>query len=147
MRRAEGWPISQFALAVTAILIGVDPTSAELFPISDTSYPHVVIMEQTGTPVTWHRKSVAFKLVHSIAVRINSRGIQFIPSSHHLQFSTQHEDMSDMYKANSLSTSHWIWDEWWGNKPTELLTEAEVKSAQNATAPNRWRGIPCIPAR
>jgi hypothetical protein len=46
---------------------------AELFTVSDVSYPHLVITDPASTPVVWHKKSIAFKLVHSLAVRINAR--------------------------------------------------------------------------
>lgn len=49
---------------------------AELFPISDESYPHLVITDPSNVPVTWHKKSIAFRLANSAAVRINSRWCQ-----------------------------------------------------------------------
>lgn len=70
------------------LLLNVARCSAEIFPISDTSYPHVVISDPSSMPVAWHKKSIAFRLLHSSAVRVNARGIRFVPSTHSLIIST-----------------------------------------------------------
>lgn len=49
------------------------PACADLFPISDVSYPHLVITDPASMPVVWHKKSMAFMLAHSAGVRINAR--------------------------------------------------------------------------
>lgn len=56
---------------------------AEIFGISDKSYPHVYITDPVQAPVVaWHKKAFGFRLSSCAAVRINSRGIRFIPGWH-----------------------------------------------------------------
>ena len=54
---------------------------AEIFGISDHSYPHVFITDPVQAPISWHSKEMGFRLQNSAAIRINSRGIRFIPGS------------------------------------------------------------------
>jgi hypothetical protein len=59
--------------------------SSELLSISDSSYPHLVLVKDAKlTPVQWHRQEMFFRLVHSSAVRISARGVRFVPQSHHV---------------------------------------------------------------
>jgi hypothetical protein len=37
--------------------------SCELFPISDTSYPHIFMTDPATVPLVWHKKFFAFRLV------------------------------------------------------------------------------------
>ena len=69
---------------VFLMLQAIAPCKAEIFSISDVTYPHLVISDPLNLPVVWHKKSLAFRLVHSAAVRISARGIRFVPSTHTL---------------------------------------------------------------
>lgn len=60
-------------LAAGSAVIGL--SSAELFPLSDVSYPHLFITDPSSMPVIWHKKSVAFMLAHSAGVRISARSV------------------------------------------------------------------------
>jgi hypothetical protein len=37
--------------------------NCELFPISDTSYPHIFMTDPATVPLVWHKKFFAFRLV------------------------------------------------------------------------------------
>jgi len=51
-------------LGASLMMLGV-PANGELFPISDTTYPHIFISDPATVPVIWHRKSFAFRHVHA----------------------------------------------------------------------------------
>jgi hypothetical protein len=53
-------------------------TNSEILTIDNTQYPFINVMKH-NSPVIWHEKAIAFKMSMSHAVRINSRGIQFLP--------------------------------------------------------------------
>lgn len=116
-------------------------SKCELFPISDSSYPHLIITDPASAAVYWHKKAVGFRLAHSAAVRINSRGIRFIPSSHTLKIATPLNDWFN--PLTGVSNSQW----WFDHVPA---TEDETEIAHSYTGleySNRWRGVPCVPAR
>ena len=72
-------PLSKLLLILIAAA-AVPNAYADLFPISDVSYPHLVITDPASMPVTWHRKSMAFMLAHSAGVRINARCVFLVTS-------------------------------------------------------------------
>jgi hypothetical protein len=53
-------------------------TESEILTIDNTRYPYINVMKNVS-PVIWHEKAIAFKMSMSHAVRINSRGIRFLP--------------------------------------------------------------------
>lgn len=120
-------------------------------------------------PVVWHRKMFAFRLAHSSAVRINYRGISFIPMSHTLHISM-------VYGSDSISIQDLISTE--ATKQRALLTQITTTASGTASfsgiqsnhsslrlghghlhpltiddnpsvpgAVNYWRRIQCLPAR
>lgn len=54
-------PLLLMALASTPPHIA----HAELFPVSDAAYPHIVISEPGTVPVVWHKKFVAFRYMQA----------------------------------------------------------------------------------
>ena len=53
-------------------------TDASFLPISDAFYPYVGLQDCTK-PITWNTKLYSLAMAQSEAIRINSRGVQFIP--------------------------------------------------------------------
>jgi hypothetical protein len=53
----------QYKLLLEALLalVLLNGSACELFPLSDTAYPHVWISDPATVPVTWHRKIFAFR--------------------------------------------------------------------------------------
>jgi hypothetical protein len=104
----KSWIVSALTFLAHLVWNG----AAELFPISDASYPYLVITDPSMVNVAWHIKSIAFRLAHSAAVRINSRGIRFIPSVHTLHLSMQKgvqetlRDRESVYKPLSNGSIH-----------------------------------------
>jgi hypothetical protein len=48
-------------MRLLGILLAAVGCGAELFPISDTAYPHIFITDPATIPVVWHRKVFAFR--------------------------------------------------------------------------------------
>lgn len=67
------------------------------------------------------------------------RGVRFIPSTHSLLLVTQAQDWVDPLLEHNNSRVRW-WD-------THVLSDAERQAVLQSTAINRWRGVPCVPAR
>lgn len=67
------------AIIVTScwVLGMIKPSHAALYSLSDASYPYLSLV-QPQMPVVWHEKTFSLAVSMSKAVRINSRGIQFI---------------------------------------------------------------------
>ena len=73
----HAWAFGVLLIKVAWLLLLVgQPSGAEVFPISDSSYPHIFIQDPVTFPVVWHKKTFGFRLAHSAAVRINSRCVQ-----------------------------------------------------------------------
>jgi hypothetical protein len=123
---------------------------AELFPISNGSYPYLVITDPSTVNVAWHTKSMAFRLAHSAAVRINSRGICFIPSVHTLHLSTQkgvQESLRTRQMVSNSSLSPGTSAEWLGATGEGALSDDKKHLVHESTAINSWRSVACIPSR
>lgn len=65
--------------------------------------------------------------------------MRFIPSTHTLLLVTQAQDWVDPLLEHNRSSVRW-WD-------TRALSPEEKQAVQRSTAINRWRGVPCVPAR
>lgn len=130
--------------------------SGELLPISDVSYPYITLVggsqqqPQQPQPVVWHTRRVAFRLAHSAAVRVNARGVRFVPSTHTLQLSMQYgideagSSINRNGSRNSSSATYLRQRLWWNSS---YSTAREEASARQSIQPNRWRSAACIPAR
>lgn len=59
---------------------------AEIMPIGDNSYPYVYLMDPP-IPVLWNKRFFYMRMATSQAIRINSRGIRYIPSDYTPVFS------------------------------------------------------------
>ena len=60
------------------LMATLSKTSATIYALSESSRPYLTTLDPP-MQVSWHRKSFSMALAQSQAVRINSRGIQFIP--------------------------------------------------------------------
>jgi hypothetical protein len=75
------------------------------------------------------------RLAHSAGIRINARGLRFIPLSHTLHFATENAlDYTPSDENTRLDSS-------------TLVSETQWKTITLSTATNRWRSVQCIPAR
>lgn len=70
-----------FVLRVIALHVLAALAGAETFSIGDQTYPYLSTMS-SSTPIVWHTKGVALRTLGAQAIRINSRGIRFIPASY-----------------------------------------------------------------
>lgn len=65
------------AILFLLFLLNLPPGAlGETFTISDSNYPYIFVQEPSTIPVIWHRKTFAFRLAHSAAVRISSRCVR-----------------------------------------------------------------------
>lgn len=55
--------------------------SAEMFAISTAHYPYVYLTDPEA-PAMWNRGEMALRQAGALAVRINSRGVQYLPASY-----------------------------------------------------------------
>ena len=70
-----GYFLGRASILLLACLQGCQP---EIFSIGDQAYPYVYLMEPS-VPVFWNTKFFALRMAGSQAVRINARGVRFIP--------------------------------------------------------------------
>lgn len=128
----------------------------------------VIFQDPATIPVVWHRKMFAFRLAHSSAVRINSRGVRFIPISHTLHLARQ-DGVTDsismqeyisreavrqlrllQYISRIGNSSSESWMGFDSDDPSSLTPRelnSILASSASDTATNRWRSIQCDPAR
>lgn len=127
------------------ILFFVQPSLCEIFSINDRNYPHLFINDPVTAPVIWHKKSIGFRLANTAAVRINARGIRFIPGSHTLLLpslgpqakSTAKEETDDEKLVRQVARL------WWN----DTLSDEEIEAQRNALDRTKWRSITCKPSR
>jgi hypothetical protein len=115
---------------------------AEIFGISDHSYPHVLITDPIQAPVVWHKKAFGFRLLNSAAVRINARGIWFIPSSHTML--TGMLDNSDEAIPMEVHAQKLVMKDVMGGGGVHL---SDLKRKRDAADASKWRYIHCSWAR
>lgn len=70
---------SRSAALLLLLASALQTTDCEVFSLSDNAYPYLRLMGESPPPVLWHTKGFALKMSECDAVRINSRGIRFIP--------------------------------------------------------------------
>lgn len=76
----RGWGFQLLSLLLL-IACTVRVCKSEMLSIGDQGYPHLFFL-QPSTPVLWDRKTLALREAGSQAVRVNSRGIRYIPAAY-----------------------------------------------------------------
>lgn len=129
-------------LILLSMMVPLSP--AEMFGISDKSYPHVFLTDPVQAPIVWHQKAIGFRLFHSAAVRINSRGIRFIASENSLilgmleNTDSQPPGVTTATSMNQMMLLH---------HKTNLQNEYEAAQQKDAMHASRWRRIRCEASR
>jgi hypothetical protein len=119
----------------------------EIFSINDRNYPHLFINDPVTAPVIWHKKAFGFRLANAAAVRINARGIRFIPGSHTLLLQSATPASTPINNNNILDDEKSIARQagrlWWN----DTLTDEEIAAQKKAIDRTQWRSITCKPSR
>lgn len=121
--------------------------AAELFGISDKSYPYVLITDPVQAPVFWHQRAFGFRVHNSAAVRINARGIRFIPASHTVLVDMLENLESGSQKVPALVSSQKLVMNAMNLHNDDDGNDEELKLQSDATDMAKWRHILCQPAR